>query len=798
MQRNSGTIRMATFRIPILTWQDFGGNFTSQAITGGEEFFAPTAFADKKDAVILQVKDYLHRLFEQEFWREPVVFEELNLLEFRVDIRPEYELKPQEDEFAKNRKKRKKEPKRRVFTSEETIPIRVACVFWKTENGNYSASLPLLEIEFFFNKESELKSLVTLKVQEALRNSTPLVLSNFLPNKQLWLEEVSVHVNRKEKRNESFKEVPNLISIAEPLGSKDVTKKMSKAYERETEVADLVKRLTKERANIIILGENGIGKTTLLTEAVKEIEKNLLKTPNEDEDFDDFWDDKNPKHRFWQTNGGRIISGMKYLGQWEERCEAIIGELSDIDGVLCAENLLDLVRYGGREPNESVASFLVPYLQRGELRMVAEATPTELDACRRLLPNFADSFQVVRLEEFTSDKALQILLRIAEINSRNLKIEYSANVINLVYRLFSRFMPYQKFPSRITQFLTDIFEKAKDAKQKEVTNDNVIENFIKLTGLPELFLRDEIALDFDDVVADFESQVIGQPQACQQVANIVTTFKAGLNDPKRPLGVFLFAGPTGVGKTELTKVLARFFFGNDENSKEKIVRLDMSEYSLGGSASRLLTKSDGEPSDLIQKVREKPFSVVLFDEVEKADTQVFDVLLGLFDEGRLTDRFGRVTNFTSTVVIMTSNLGAEKFAKGDIGFSESENTSSEKEIKTFFRPEFFNRLDGVIQFKQLDKTSVYKITEKEISSITKREGLSAKGIKLVVAQEVTKFLAEKGYDPRYGARPLQRTIETFLTSPLSKFLLENPKLKDLEIKVNLHENEQISFEVYLK
>lgn len=786
---------MTTFRIPILTWQDFGGKFTSQAITGGEEFFVPTAFADKKDAAILQVKDYLYRLFEQEWWREPVVFEELNLLEFRVDIRPEYEVKPQVEEYAKKQKKRKTEPKRRVFTGEDTIPIRVACVFWKTENGNYSASLPLLEIEFFFNKESELKTLVMLKVQEALRNSTPLDLSKFLPNKQLWLEEVSLNVNRKETRNENFKETPNLISIAEPLGAKDFTKKVSKAYERETEVADLVKRLTKERASIIILGENGIGKTTLLTEAVKEIEKNLLKLPNEDEDFDDFWDEKNPKHRFWQTNGGRIISGMKYLGQWEERCEEIIRELSDIDGVLCAENLLDFVRYGGREPNESIASFLVPYLQRGELRMVAEATPTELEACRRLLPNFADSFQIVRLEEFTDDKALHILSVMAEIYSQNLKIGYSANIVNLVYRLFSRFMPYQKFPSRITQFLADIFEKAKAGKQKEAATNNVIESFIKFTGLPELFLRDEIALDFADVAADFESRVIGQPQACRQVASIVTTFKAGLNDPKRPLGVFLFAGPTGVGKTELTKVLARFFFGNDENSKEKIVRLDMSEYSLGGSASRLLTKSDGEPSDLIQKIREKPFSVVLFDEVEKADSQVFDVLLGLFDEGRLTDRFGRITNFTSTVVIMTSNLGAEKLAKSDIGFSESENTSSEKEIKTFFRPEFFNRLDGVIQFGRLDKTSLYKITEKELLSISKREGLAVKGIKLVWKQEVTKFLAEKGYDPRYGARPLQRTIETFLTSPLSKFLIENPKLKNAEIKIILDENEQISFEV---
>ncbi len=149
----------------------------------------------------------------------------------------------------------------------------------------------------------------------------------------------------------------------------------------------------------------------------------------------------------------------------------------------------------------------------------------------------------------------------------------------------------------------------------------------------------------------------------------------------------------------------------------------MSEYSLAGLASRLLTKSDGSPSDLIQNVRENPFNLVLFDEVEKADAQVFDVLLGLFDEGRLTDRFGRVTNFTSSVVIMTSNLGADRFAKGDIGFNEDENISNEKEIKAFFRPEFFNRMDAIVQFKPLDKDSLYLITEKEIRSMTKREGL---------------------------------------------------------------------------
>ncbi len=786
---------MAIFRVPILVWQNFNGSFTAQAVTG-DEYFPPAAFAEKRDAAISEVKEYLQWQFEDEFWREADELEALKLTEFRVEIRPEYKVKPKE-ESEKKQKKRGRAAKQRTFTSEELVPLRVACVHWKTENGNYSAVLPLLDIEFFYDRESELKNLVVLKVQETLRGSSPLGLEKYLPPKEIALEILTFQARRKTKNTETFKETPNLIAVAKPLGAKDSTKRISKPYVRESEVFDLVQRLTHEKASVIILGENGTGKTTVLTEAVRQIEKNLLKTQDDAEDYDPEYDDKNPRYRYWQTNGGRLISGMKYLGQWEERLEEIIAELSDIDGVLCVENLLDLVRYGGRAPEESLAAFLVPYLQRGEIRVVAEASSSELDACRRLLPNFANQFQVVRLPEFTAEKALTVLTRIAEIHQRNLKIEYSASVTNLIYRLFSRFLPYQKFPGKTAQFLTEIFEKAAKARRKEVTTENVIESFINLTGLPELFLCDEITLSFEETVANFESEVIGQPQACEQVANVVTTFKAGLNDVARPLGVFLFSGPTGVGKTELAKSLARFFFGTDEKAKEKIVRLDMSEYNLSGSASRLLMKSDGEPSDLIQKVREKPFSVVLFDEIEKADAQVFDVLLGLFDEGRLTDRFGRVTNFTSTVVIMTSNLGAERFAKGDIGFGESDNISSEKEIKTFFRPELFNRLDAVVQFKPLDKYSLYKITDKEIASVAKREGLAEKGIKIVWTQEVVKFLAEKGFDPRFGARPLQRTIETLLTAPLAEFLLENPTLKNCKIAVNLND-EKFDFDASYK
>lgn len=775
---------MATFRIPILIWQDFGDNFTAHAITGEGEYFPPAAFNSKRDKAVSELKEHLQWLFEDEYWRESPEYSEAKLLEFRVELRPEFEIKT---DGEKSDKKRKRPVKKRTFTAEEVFPLRVACIYWKNADGDFYATLPMFDIEFVFNRESELKNLVQMKIQEELRGQTPLGLAGVLPPEEFFLEEVSFQARRKKKETETFKEIPNLERVAEPLGAKYLNNKISKAYRRETEVDDLVKRLRGERASVIILGENGIGKTTVLTEAVRQIERDLQEKPGARED----WEDKNPKHRFWQTGGGRLIAGMQYLGQWEERLENVIAELSDIDGVLCAENLLDLVQYGRRDANESLAAFLVPYLERGELRVICEATPAELDACRRMLPNFAAQFQIVRLPEFTAEKALDVLTQIAEISARNLHIAYSGGAINLIYRLFSRFMPYQKFPGRATQFLTQVFEKAKG--KKEITSEDVIENFVKLTGLPELFLRDEITLNFEDVVAEFQRQVIGQPQACEQVASVVTTFKAGLNDNKRPLGVLLFAGPTGVGKTELAKVLARFFFGETDERKEKIVRVDMSEYSAIGSAVRLLTKADGSPSDLIQKIRANPFNVVLFDEVEKADAQVFDVLLGLFDEGRLTDRFGRVTNFTSSVVIMTSNLGAQRFAKGEIGFSESENISNLKEIKAFFRPEFFNRLDAVVQFKPLDKNALYSITEKEIRAITKREGLEEKNIELVWTSEVIEFLAEKGFDARYGARPLQRTIETLLSAPLAKFLLENSVKEMQKIEVKPAENRSLKF-----
>lgn len=786
---------MAVFRFPVLLIENFSGFVT--ALVPGEDV---AACGESKDAAIAQVKEYLQWFYADAWWREPEEFGAASLIEFSVEIRPEYKIENQTDENAPaswQKKQKQSNNKKRVYAQAETLPLRVACVYRQEENGSFLATLPVLETEFYFYDLKMLKQLVTSYVQEKLKGATPLDLTRFLPQRRVWLEEIAFNIKRRARVTEEAKETPTLLQIAEPLGAKDSTRKAQKPFERDREVADLIERLTKERHSIVLLGEPGVGKTTVLSEVVRRIEESLaankISFENGAADFDDD-DEKPPRYRFWQTNGARLIAGMKYLGQWQERCERVVAELSDIQGVLCVQNLTDFLTVGGSSPIESLAAFFMPFVERGELRMVIEASPSELDACRRLLPGFADLFQIIRLPEFSTEKALAVLEKIADVNMRNRQVVLEQNAPNVIYRLFTRFLPYQNFPGKIPAFLGELFEKAVQTKAKEITRETIIENFVVLTGLPELFLRDEITLELKDVVSSLETEVIGQPAACQRVAGLVTTFKAGLNDPLRPLGVLLFVGQTGVGKTELAKALARFLFGvGSARGADPLIRLDMSEYSLPGSAVRILTQADGQPSEFINKVRRQPFCAVLLDEIEKADAQVFDYLLGLFDEGRISDRFGRITNFRSAVVILTSNLGAEKF--GSIGFGENTVPSFEREAQAFFRPEFFNRLDGVIQFAALDKDALRQITEKELGSIARREGLLEQRIKLIWTPDAVDFLAQKGFDPRYGARPLQRTIETLITAPLAKFLLENLNLMNCELKIDFDDN-QILFDVF--
>ncbi|HKG59696.1 MAG TPA: AAA family ATPase [Pyrinomonadaceae bacterium] len=750
-------------RFPVLIWEDFTGRYSARLIDDEDDPTKPLAgFGRTAREALAQLKEYLTWSFEHEPWRSAPDFLEPKLVELRVEVRPEYMLKG------------------RVYPCDESFPLRVACVHGRQQSGMLVCALPMLGVQFYYYEANALRGLVATYTQEWLKNSTPQKLRRYLNPKSVRLEELAIRGGKPSTVMFAPPDIQNLKLVATPLGSDEMRRSFSRAFGRERLVSELVQLLQRARANVLLVGESGVGKTSILLDAVRIVEREV-RSSNEAQA-------KIP--RFWTSSAARVIAGMKYLGQWEERCERLIQELARIDGVIAFEDLLDLVHTGGDGAAESIASFFQPFLERAEMRIVSETTPVGLDACRRLLPGFVDAFRILRVPDFAQSEALSALHAYCTNIERNSPVRIKGDDRNLIYRLFRRFLPYEAFPGKTVNFATKLYERAKSERATELTGDRIIGAFVKATGLPELFLRDEISLEEKDLQAFFEHEVMGQTEACRAATSAVLTFKAGLNDPARPISVLLFTGPTGVGKTELSRSLARFLFGAAEDS-ERFVRLDMSEYSLPGSAERLIAGSWGEPSAFINQMRRQPFAVVLFDEIEKADEGVFDLLLSVFDEGRLTDRFGRTTHFQSAVLIMTSNLGAIASETPGFGAGEIASSTYHRAAQTFFRPEFYNRIDAVLSFKALDKENVRRIAIKELNALNAREGMLKRSIRLVWTDRVVDHVAQTGFDSRLGARPLQRVIEREIVTPLALHLNTNPHLRDTEITVDATENRVI-------
>ncbi len=748
---------MPAYRYPVLVWEDHSGNFTAVPVEDLDDYAdleeEIAGFGRTEKEALRELTRFLSWLGEKNGDLPEPSVQNVQKVEFAVSIRPE------------------SRDHRRTHPCEYRMRIPFTCVYGSLTDDLLLASAPSIGLRFRYFSRDNLKNLFIHKVQGALKEMDTLDISLHLPPAASRLAEVTIKAPSVFKRSFSMEEqFETLVQVAEPMDARQRKRRIGPAWEREKEITDLMTRLREEKTNILLIGESGTGKTTIIMEAARRLAGTEM----------------NKKPRFWMSSANRLIAGMKYLGQWEERCEEVIRELEEADGVLCVDNLADLVRIGGSSPIDSVGAFFIPYLKNRELRMIAEATLAELDACRRLLPGLADQFRILRVEPMDRATALSLLSRMAANARVNQKIDIQREAPDLVRHLFARFHPYAPFPGHASRFMKQLIDRAAQEKKSGVTAKDAVSRFIKDAGLPDKLIDDTLPLNIEDIKASLKAEVIGQDEACRIGAEIIATFKAGMNDPAKPVGALLFCGPTGVGKTQLAKTITDYCFGHGRE-KNRLIRLDMSEYA-GIDAARRLT---GDPvtgeSKMIRAIRRQPFAVLLFDEIEKAAPEVFDILLNILDEGRFTDIYGRITSFRSAIIIMTSNLGVEPAAP--IGFDQRAQGGYEKKIKAFFRPEFFNRIDEIVPFNHLGPDDIRKIAAKELADIAKREGLLKRGVTLAWTPAFIDFLARIGYHPKYGARNLQRTIEEKAAIPLARYLLDHINLSNARLLMDIQGDE---------
>ena len=595
---------------------------------------------------------------------------------------------------------------------------------------------------------------------------------------------------------------------------------------REMErVMQILSRRTKN--NPVLIGEPGVGKTAIVEGLAQKITNN---------DVPDTLRNK----QLYTLDLGALVAGSRYRGDFEERLKKVLKEIrSRGDIILFINEIHTLVGAGAAEGAIDAASILKPMLARGELQTIGATT---LDEYRKHLEKDAAlerRFQPVRVEEPTLAHTIEILRGVRDKYEAHHRVTITDQAIVAAANLADRYISDRHLPDKaidlideagsrlrikrmatppdlreIEQKLTDVQEAKKRAVEEqrfeeagrlrdqekslleekatkesevkasgvdlfdEVDEEAIAEVLSIWTGIPVFKLTEEETAKLLNMEGELHKRMIGQDNAIRAVSQSVRRTRAGLKDPKRPSGSFIFLGPTGVGKTELAKTLAEFLFG-DENS---LIALDMSEYMEKHTVSRLVGSPPGyvgyeEGGQLTEAVRRKPFSVVLFDEIEKAHPDVFNTLLQILEEGRLTDSQGRTVDFRNTVLIMTSNLGTQDLRKVNVGFTKADSALSYERmrdkvtdaLKGHFRPEFLNRIDEIIVFHELAREEVMQM----VDLMTKRliGQLEGQGLGIELTQSAKELLAEKGYDPQLGARPLRRAIQRLIEDELSEKIL---------------------------
>jgi len=633
---------------------------------------------------------------------------------------------------------------------------------------------------------------------------------------------------------------------------RDLTKlaeegKLDPVIGREREIERVAQVLSRRKKNNpVLIGDPGVGKTAIVEGLAMRIVQRKVSRVLYDK-------------RIVSLDLAALVAGTKYRGQFEERMKAVMNELEkNPDVILFIDELHTIVGAGGASGSLDASNMFKPALARGEIQCIGATT---LDEYRQYIEKdgaLDRRFQKIIVDPSTPEETIEILKKIKDRYEEHHNVRYTDEAIELCVKLSERYITDRFLPDKAIDVMDEagarvhlknirvpkeivaleeeiervreeknrvvksqrfeeaarlrdrekkLLEELEEAKRAweervqhevhEVTAQDIAEVVAMMTGIPVDKITEPEQKKLLRMEEALKSRVIGQDEAISKLARAIRRTRAGLKDPKRPIGSFIFLGPTGVGKTELAKALTEYLF----DSEDALIRIDMSEYMEKFSVSRLIGAPPGyvgyeEGGQLTEKVRRKPYSVVLLDEIEKAHPDVFNILLQVLDDGILTDGLGRRVDFRNTIIIMTSNIGAREIknlGKG-IGFTQTEQpfnyqamkSTVEDALKRVFNPEFLNRIDDVIVFQPLEKQHIYQIIDLMVSDLLKRAG--DLGIQVEFTQAAKDFLVEKGYDPQYGARPLRRAIQKYVEDPLAEAILSNEVKEGDLVVINYDES----------
>ena len=555
---------------------------------------------------------------------------------------------------------------------------------------------------------------------------------------------------------------------------------------RETEIERVIQILSRRKKNNpILIGEPGVGKSAIVEGLALRIMTDQAGALR--------------GKRIVTLDIASMVAGTTYRGQFEERMKQVITELQNHpEIILFIDEIHTLIGAGNASGSLDAANILKPALARGEVQCIGATTTAEYAKSIEKDGALERRFQKVAVRPTTKDETLDILTRLSEHYAKYHNVVYTPEVIKACVALSERYITDRAFPDKAIDVMDEVGARSRASQQAiggpanepyTLTTEDVAGVVSMMSGVPVQRVAKAENEHLRTMADTLRKRIIGQDKAVDTVVRAIQRSRLGLRDPKRPIGTFFFLGPTGVGKTYLAQCLAEEMFG----SKEAIIRFDMSEYMEKHTVSLLVGAPPGyiaheDGGKLTEAVRRKPYSIVLFDEIEKAHPDIFNILLQVLDEGRLTDRQGHMVDFRNTIIVLTSNVGTrqlQEFGSG-IGFSASEPKPQDnsnvllKALQKQFPPEFVNRIDSVITFEPLSQETIERIVRIEISQLQQR--LKAQGHLLSVSSEVVAQLVEKSYDPKNGARPVKRAVQTYLEDPLTDILLRKPNQKKITIK----------------